>query len=55
MDDKPKVQGRIKAWRLEKRDATGEVFEIVTGGEGKPTVVEMSKPGQPASSYYQGT
>lgn len=53
-NDTSKIKASAKSWRLEKRDADGNVFEIISGGEGKPTVVEVSKPGQPLSSYYQG-
>ena len=54
VDDTSKVKASITSWKLEKRDADGNIFEIITGGQDKPTVVEMSTPGQPPSSYYQG-
>lgn len=39
-------------FQLVKRDAvTGEVFEVIEGGEDEPTVVTFRRPGQPPESY----
>ncbi len=40
-------------WRLEKRDAAGEVFEVVEGGDDKETRVVFRRPGEPPESYAQ--
>jgi hypothetical protein len=41
----------MKRWRLEKRDAGGEIFEIVEGGGGRAPRVVFRRPGEPAESY----
>lgn len=50
-----KGTAKVESWRLEKRDAaSGEIFEIIEGGDGKPTRATHVAPGQPPESYYQG-
>ena len=43
---------KVQRFQLVKTDvATGEVFEVLEGGDGKPTVATLRKPGQPPESY----
>lgn len=46
-----KVAVGVKKWKLEKRNADGEVFETVEGGENQPPRVTSRRPGEPAESY----
>lgn len=41
----------VKRWTIEKRDAAGELFEVVEGGDGIDTHVTFRRPGEPPESY----
>ena len=47
-----KPELKVTRFELVKTDAaTGEVFEVLEGGDGKPTVATFRRPGQPPGSY----
>jgi hypothetical protein len=51
-EDQARVETRVKHFRIEKRDAaTGELFEVVEGGDDEPTTVTYRRLGQPTESY----
>jgi hypothetical protein len=49
--DAAQMEVEIKNWRLEKKNARGEVFEVIEAREGKEPRVVLHKPGEPEESY----
>jgi len=50
--EREKIDAKVRRFRLTKRSATGEVFEVLEGGDDRPTRVLYRKDGiAPAESY----
>jgi hypothetical protein len=51
VEDQGLVDVKITRVVIEKRDANGEVFEVIEGGDGVPTKVTYRREGEPPESY----